>query len=306
MTESIFAFSRELTGEELLTQLRNAVEVEIVSFLNEAAIGAAFKEVLTYALIPGGKRIRPLLALLVCRDLGGEYEKLIPGAVALELIHCASLVHDDLPAIDNDDYRRGRPALHIRYSEASAILAGDALPALIAALLKRSSLKSTLCYQILNYLLDAQLKISEGQFLDLSESAREQSLLGIHRLKTGALFGTALAIGAIGAEREGDEQLYDFGVQLGVYFQLVDDLIDIFCDSGDTGKLESSDLKNDRHTWFSKQNPTAGLERLEGIELQLLQRLEGLKRNFAEPSFDGIRLIFSLIRERKEQATGQL
>ena len=288
--------------EKHINELRASIEDRLQTFLGSLDITADFKKAIHYALVPGGKRIRPLLSLLTYEDLGGDPEEYLSIALALEFLHCASLVHDDLPALDDDDLRRGRPSLHKSYGEATAVLVGDAMPAIIGALVDQTAYDEKRKYQLLSHLLQAQCGLCEGQFLDLDTEHRRTSLLQVHRLKTGALFACSYAMSAIAAGVP-EKPLYEFGISFGVYFQLVDDLLDKIAPKEGVGKRESSDDKNDRHTWFQEGSITSGLERLEGVEMQLDQRLERVLKSYPQvTSFAGIAWSIASLRERKEAA----
>jgi geranylgeranyl diphosphate synthase, type II len=176
-------------------------------------------EALRYPVDGGGKRLRPVLCLAVGEAVGLDAERLLPAAAALELIHTFSLVHDDLPALDNDDERRGRPSAHVRYGEAVAILAGDAL------LTKAFALAAT--YDgpgPAAVLADATLGMIEGQYLDIT--AADVEVLELHRLKTAQLFAAAVRLPLALAERADAEDWTAFGEAFGRLFQLADDLSD--------------------------------------------------------------------------------
>ena len=179
----------------------------------------------------GGKRLRPLMVLSSCLDLGGRAAAAYPAAAAVELIHCYSLIHDDLPALDNDDYRRGAPSCHKRFGEASAILTGDLLQSLALRLLcQRASPDTRLA--LINSLLAATEAMVYGQQLDMSlrlETAQLEQVRQMHLQKSAALIACALEMGAIcaGASTEQRQRLHNIGLQLGLAFQIQDDLQDL-------------------------------------------------------------------------------
>ncbi|MGC9974162.1 MAG: polyprenyl synthetase family protein, partial [Gaiellaceae bacterium] len=173
-----------------------------------------------YALAGGGKRIRPVLCLATAEAIGLEPERALPAAAALELVHSFSLVHDDLPALDDDAERRGRPSTHIQWGEAVAILAGDALLG--------EAVRLALTYPspaVARELIAATQGMIGGQFLDITESG---DLVELHRLKTGRLFAAAVGLALEVAELPEPEQApwRAFADELGLLFQLVDDLLD--------------------------------------------------------------------------------
>ena len=174
-----------------------------------------------YALGGGGKRIRPVLCLATAEAAGGTVEDALPAALALELVHSFSLVHDDLPALDDDDERRGRPSAHVAYGEGVALLAGDALLG--------EALRLALAYERpepARELAQAALGMIGGQYLDIMRA--DVALEDLHRLKTGRLFAAAVGLGLWVADvPEADQAPWRaFGEELGVLFQAVDDVID--------------------------------------------------------------------------------
>ena len=174
-----------------------------------------------YALAGGGKRVRPVLCLATAEAAGAEAERALPAAAAVELVHTFSLVHDDLPALDDDDERRGRPTVHIRFGEDMAVLAGDAL--LTEAFRLALSYAST---GVARELAQATLGMIGGQYLDLRGEGVDAD--AVNRLKTGRLFDAAVACGLWAAEvPEPSQQPWRaFAAELGVLFQAVDDLLD--------------------------------------------------------------------------------
>ena len=181
----------------------------------------ALKQPVRYALDGGGKRLRPVLCLAVAEAAGGDPEHALPAATAIELVHTFSLVHDDLPALDDDDERRGRPSVHVAFGEANAILAGDALLA--------EALRLALSYHdaaVARELAGAVLGMIGGQARDVGGDNGD--LAALHRLKTGRLFaacvGCALWVAAVPESGQGPWRA--FGEELGPLFQIVDDILD--------------------------------------------------------------------------------
>jgi geranylgeranyl diphosphate synthase, type II len=201
-------------------ELRGLVE----AYLDELALTpelGGLEESLRYALDGGGKRIRPVLCLAVGEALGREPEELLPAAAAVELVHSFSLVHDDLPALDDDDIRRGRPSTWARYSEGLAVLAGDALLA--------EAFRLALSYPtpaVARELADATLGMIGGQYLDVTSPGADQTAL--HRLKTGRLFDAAVGCALRVVEVPEREQApwRAFAAEVGLLFQAVDDVLD--------------------------------------------------------------------------------
>ncbi len=188
-----------------------------------------FWQCLNYALFSGGKRFRPLLSVLTARALGRPPEDVLPVAAAVELIHSYSLVHDDLPSMDNDDFRRGQPTVHKKFGEPLALLAGDALQtAAFLALSESRSPELGAALRVISEAAGAQGMVA-GQVLDVeAKDPSETTLLLIHQLKTGALIRVSVEAAALIslASDEQSKRLTAFGEHLGLAFQLADDLED--------------------------------------------------------------------------------
>lgn len=218
-------------------------------------------EAIRYSVFAGGKRLRPILAIAACEAVGGKAETVLPTACALELIHTYSLVHDDLPAMDDDDYRRGRLTNHRVYGEAIAILAGDGLLTLAFNLIAQNSDLGIEAQKV----LDVIKEISEaagtmgmigGQVVDIDSENKQvsfETLKYIHNHKTGALFKATLRAGGIiaGAGKRELAALTDYAQNLGLAFQITDDILDIEGDSALLGKPVGSDEKNNKVTYPS-------------------------------------------------------
>jgi len=201
-------------------ELRDAVEAYLRSLSFAPELGE-LEEALRYSLESGGKRIRPVLCLAVAEAAGGSIEDALAAAAAVELVHTFSLVHDDLPALDDDDERRGRPSAHVAFGEGIALLAGDALLA--------EALRLVLTYQstdIARELSDATLGMIGGQYRDITGD--DADLEQLHRLKTGRLFVAAVRMGldVAGVADDEREPWLAFGDDVGLLFQVVDDLLD--------------------------------------------------------------------------------
>ena len=182
---------------------------------------ARLADAMGYALAGGGKRIRPVVCLATAEAAGGRAEDALPAAIALELVHTFSLVHDDLPSMDDDDERRGRPSAHVAHGEGVALLAGDALLV--------EGMRLALSYdrpELARELADATLGMIGGQHLDVTGA--DVALADLHRLKTGRLFAAAVGLGLWAADLPAGEQApwRAFGDELGVLFQAIDDAMD--------------------------------------------------------------------------------
>ncbi|MCE3287880.1 MAG: polyprenyl synthetase family protein [Gaiellaceae bacterium] len=201
-------------------ELRDAVDEYLAALSFTSDLGE-LTETMRYPLEAGGKRIRPVLCLAVAEAAGGSVENALPAAAALELVHTFSLVHDDLPALDDDDERRGRPSAHVVFGEGVALLAGDALLA--------EALRLALTYDasaVARELVDSTLGMIGGQFRDITGD--DSDLASVHRLKTGRLFlaGVRMGLETAGVSESERPPWLAFGDEVGLLFQVVDDLLD--------------------------------------------------------------------------------
>ena len=201
-------------------ELREVVEAYLGSLRFAPELGE-LEATLRYALESGGKRVRPVVCLAVAEAAGAEVEDALAAAAAIELVHTFSLVHDDLPALDDDDERRGRPSTHVAFGEGVALLAGDAL--------LTEAFRLVLAYddgRIASELVEATLGMIGGQHLDITGA--DQDLIAVDRLKTGRLFGASVGLGlrVAGVPDPEQEPWRAFADELGLLFQLVDDLLD--------------------------------------------------------------------------------
>jgi geranylgeranyl diphosphate synthase type II len=213
-----------------------------------------------YSLLAGGKRVRPVLALATAEALGEDQESVLPLAAAIELIHTYSLIHDDLPAMDNDDLRRGQPTAHKRFGEHVAILAGDGLFAeAIALVLERQPGDPDRVREALAELARAAGVggMVGGQYLDITDGTAE--LRHLHELKTGKLIGASIACVLLltGMSQPATLPYRRFAAELGVLFQIVDDILDVTGDEAALGKPQGSDERHGKRTYVS----VFGLER---------------------------------------------
>lgn len=210
-------------------------------------------DAMRYSLLAGGKRLRPQLAMMAAAAFGGREEDALPYGAAIECIHTYSLIHDDLPCMDDDDLRRGRPTCHKQFDEATAVLAGDGLLTLafsIAANAPLSCEQNLAAVRVLSESAGAYGMV-EGQVLDMTiKGADVEKILEMYRYKTGALLRAAVSLGVIAAGGKGDE-LDAYAVNLGVAFQLEDDILDICGNTEKLGKPINSDTKNEKNTVIS-------------------------------------------------------
>lgn len=252
----------------------------------DAGCPARLAEAMRYALLAPGKRLRPGLVLMAAEACGGSLTAALPGAVAVEMVHTYSLIHDDLPAMDDDDLRRGRPTVHVEFDEATAILAGDALLAhAFAHLAERvaDAPRVAAAVGVLGRAAGPQALVG-GQADDLAAEAETPPTDGqaafarlesIHRRKTGALFTAAIEIGAIlagGSQRE-RSALADYGAQLGLAFQIVDDLLDTTANASSLGKRTGKDASRGKLTYPGLLGDDAAWQRARELVRQATERV---------------------------------
>ncbi len=251
-------------GFRSIENLRQMVEDELMNYLpGEESLSKSVREAMAYSLMAGGKRLRPVLLLAACEMCGGLLNEAMPFACAMEYIHTYSLIHDDLPAMDDDDLRRGKPTNHKVFGEACAILAGDALlnrayEIMLEAMKGFKSIPAKKKIAAASVIADAagNLGMIGGQIADIeSESAEDpglETLQFIHSHKTGALIRAAVMAGAelgLSLIHISKKQLEIFGEQLGLAFQICDDILDVTGDEKTLGKPIGSDEKNQKLTY---------------------------------------------------------
>jgi geranylgeranyl pyrophosphate synthase len=233
---------------EVLSGVIHEIDAYLVKALRSRRLPEILEEAVCYAVLNGGKRLRPALVLLSCEAAGGQRAEALDPAIALELIHTFSLVHDDLPAMDDDHLRRGRPTLHVHAGEAMAILAGDAMMSLAFEFIGRGPQTRQAGARLTGELAAATTAMINGQVYDTlgglpEEMADEQRLALIHRSKTGALLRAACRIGAIcgRADEPTLQRLTEYGEAIGLMFQIVDDLLDVTQSAEHIGKATGKD-----------------------------------------------------------------
>jgi len=243
-------------------------------------------DAMNYSVSIGGKRIRPCILLEFSRILGGDFEKALDMACALEMIHTYSLIHDDLPCMDNDDMRRGNPSCHIKYGEDIALLAGDALLTeafFISSNVGEDKAENTLkCINILSSCAGVNGMIG-GQVIDLESENKKvdlKTLEKLNALKTSKLLEAAAMLGCIvsGAEDNKVLKAKEYGYNLGIAFQIVDDILDINGDSALLGKPIGSDSENNKSTFVS----LLGMERAAEMASQYTERAINALEVFGE------------------------
>jgi farnesyl diphosphate synthase len=243
---------------------------------------AGLGDAMRYAVLDGGKRLRPLLVLAASESVGGNQDAALRAACAVELIHAYSLVHDDMPCMDNDVLRRGKPTVHVQYGQAQALLAGDALQALAFELLAPdgdsvpASIQAALCRLLARAAGHAGM--AGGQAIDLASVGRslhEGELREMHKRKTGALLQGSVMMGAACGATDAAAQaaLARYGAAMGLAFQVVDDILDVTADSATLGKTAGKDAAQDKPTYVSLlglERSTAYAQELLGESLQAL------------------------------------
>ena len=272
-----------MTAEEY----RLKIDEALAGYFNvrAGALNAGLAEAMRYSLLAGGKRIRPLLVLEFCRIAGGDVEKALPVACAIEMLHTYSLIHDDLPCMDNDELRRGKPTNHMVYGECTATLAGDALQAEAFGTILRCDLPPAVkanCAEILAGAVGLD-GMCGGQFLDMSWEGRaltEQELSEINIRKTGALLVAACQMGVAAAG--GSELMLaaagHYGSAIGMAFQIRDDMLDVLSTAEELGKPIGSDLEENKNTYMV-------LMGREGCE-KTIAKLTDFAKNVLDEAFE--------------------
>ena len=233
-----------------------------------------------YAVLDGGKRLRPLLALAACEAVGGNLQAALRAACAVELIHAYSLVHDDMPCMDNDVLRRGKPTVHVEFGEAQALLAGDALQALAFEVLTPAddavepALQAQLCRMLAR--AAGNLGMAGGQAIDLASVGlplSSEQLHNMHHLKTGALLQASVLMGAHCGQVSPSvlQAMQNYGAAVGLAFQVIDDVLDVTADSTKLGKTAGKDAAQFKPTFVSLM----GLDAATAYAQQLLARALG-------------------------------
>lgn len=269
---------------------KNMVEEALKAHLPpEDLYPTAINRAMRYAVMNGGKRLRPILLLEGAAIAGGDVELAMPAACAVEMIHCYSLVHDDLPAMDNDDFRRGKPTCHRVFGEAVAILAGDGLLTLafekLASLSRCASLSPENVLRVVEEISKAvgHRGMIAGQVVDLESEGKqidEGTLKFMHAAKTGALFRASLVAGALlfGADDGLVQALDGYARHFGMAFQITDDILDVVGDQQETGKPVGSDYRNQKSTFVSLFGIEESIKKArQNIDLAL-RSLENLGR----------------------------
>ena len=276
-----------MTANEYKDRIDSALEACFADEEDYPVRGLA--ESMRYSLLAGGKRIRPMLVLEFCRIAGGDTEAAMPVACAIEMLHTYSLIHDDLPCMDNDSLRRGRPTNHVVYGECTATLAGDALQAEAFGTILRSGLPAERRAACAQRLADAVGLdgMCGGQYLDMLGEGKKltaEELDEINSRKTGALLTAACRMGvaAAGGDERQDEAAARFGAAIGMAFQIRDDMLDVLSTEQELGKPIGSDREEQKNTYMALY----GEEKCRGmVEKLTAYAKEVLNETFEDTAF---------------------
>ena len=258
-----------------------AVEAALEAWVPQDA-PAGLGQAMRYGVLDGGKRLRPLLVLASCQAVAGERNAALRAAVAVELIHAYSLVHDDMPCMDNDVLRRGKPTVHVQFGEAQAMLAGDAMQALAFEVLTPDEGVSPELQARLTALLArsaGHAGMAGGQAIDLASighSLNEEALRDMHRRKTGALLQASVMMGAACGHTSASTRaaLSDYGAAIGLAFQVVDDILDVTQSAATLGKTAGKDLHHNKPTYVTVLGLQAARHHAQGLLQQAHQALQ--------------------------------
>lgn len=271
-----------------LAQDQTLIEGYLAHIFQDSPRYADLQEAMEYSLLAGGKRLRPVLTLETCRMCGGDPQAALPFACGVEMIHTYSLIHDDLPAMDDDDLRRGRPTNHKVYGEATAILAGDGLLTAAFGLLAKAPLPSEQVVDAVACLSEAAgpLGMVGGQVLDMAGEGRALTrgeLELLQSLKTGALICAAAELGCIaaGSTEEQRERVRRYAQALGRAFQIRDDMLDVTSSEQELGKTIGSDRTNEKSTFVT----AIGLEGCGALVQALTDQAVEALSGFDHPEF---------------------
>lgn len=270
-----------------LSAYRSRVESRLQTYLNVEGAPTRLQQAMQYAVFNGGKRIRPTLVYLAAEAAGAPMEHADATASAVEMVHTYSLIHDDLPAMDDDDLRRGKPTCHIKFDEATAILAGDALQAAaFEAIAEDAYLPVPVRLMLISRLATAigAAGMVGGQVIDLESEHQpidEATLVRMHRAKTGALISTSVVAGAIiaAAPRAVIEALSRYGYSLGLAFQIKDDLLDVTGNTEVLGKRAGADVAHQKTTFVSVHGVDNAAAQLDSLRQDAISCLEPMKES---------------------------
>jgi len=271
-----------MTFAEQLIADQKRIEAWFGEYLDHLWPFGNLVESMGYSLLSGGKRIRPILTLAACRFCGGEVERALSFACGLEMVHTYSLIHDDLPCMDDDDFRRGRPTNHRVYGQATAVLAGDALlTSAFEVLAKAPGMSAEQIVAAVRCLSEAAGAggMVAGQVLDMEETGRVgtfEQIQTIEALKTGKLIVAAVQLGCIAANVEGErmQALTSYAEKIGLAFQIQDDVLDFDGDETELGKPVGSDAANGKATFVSLKDVSACREMVKALTEQAMEDIK--------------------------------
>lgn len=267
------------TKDILLQKIEDSLQAQ---FKDNQLLSSRLQHAISYSLFPGGKRIRPLIALSLVNDLGANIKSAAKIVTPLELIHCSSLIHDDLPALDNDDYRRGKESCHKKYGDGVATLAGDSLIGVSFHILSSIS-EPSLSIKLISELSFAFIQLCNGQELDIADLESRGETEEIHLQKTGALFGASFLFGLHLARIEDAYLLKhgrECGGKFGLFFQILDDYLDQYGDPEKRGRPSGSDQKNNKQTIISNTTKNRVLEKLQDLRKEVLMHFQNIEDRF--------------------------
>ena len=277
-----------------VTEYKSRIDAALETYFASAPAPLnGLAEAMRYSLLAGGKRIRPMLVLEFCRICGGDIDAAMPVACAIEMLHTYSLIHDDLPCMDDDELRRGRPTNHVVYGECTATLAGDALQAESFGTILRSGLPAGRKARCAEYLADAVGLdgMCGGQFLDMlgeGKTLSEQELTDINSRKTGALLTAACRMGvaAGGGSAAQLEAASLYGAAIGAAFQIRDDMLDVLGNEQELGKPIGSDAEEKKNTYMA----ICGAERCA----QMIEKLTAWAKTALSEAFEDTAFLCAL------------
>jgi geranylgeranyl diphosphate synthase, type II len=291
------SFSLDRYGHEVRSRVDEALAAYAAL---DADCPATLAEAIRYSLLAPGKRLRPTLVVMAAEACGGSRESALPAACAIEMVHAYSLVHDDLPAMDDDDVRRGRPTCHKAFGEATAILVGDALLAMAFEVLARDVRPPEVAARCCGVLAQAAgpCALVGGQADDLAgefSAGTMTELESIHRRKTGAMFLAAMELGALVAHatEAQHEALAAYGRRLGLLFQITDDLLDACGDSNVMGKVARKDSSRGKLTFPALLGIDQSIARARALVEEACEALERFG-----PQAEGLKSLAHYVLER--------
>lgn len=301
---SVVNISIASDAREFLISCRSVIDAELDRLIpKQSAEPQSIHAAIRWSVFAGGKRFRPALLLAAGQTFGAPTEQLIGTACAIEMIHTYSLIHDDLPSMDDDDLRRGRATCHVKFGEATAILAGDALQTLaFQTIAEDERLSAMMRVQLIAELARAAGTpegMVAGQALDLEAESREvtsDEVSRIHSHKTGAVIYTAARAGALiaGANKDQLDAITDYGINLGLLFQITDDLLDVTATAEELGKTPGKDARARKATYPALYGIEATHAQLAVVHRDASEALERISR----PT-ELLRSIADFIRERQ-------